>query len=88
MLRASETKRLKHLAPLPNCVPGTPPTSPTIKAQTHATIAGRPPVAYQVILEPFIGQFRELESPPNAYSQTFVGIFSCAQNRFAESASA
>ena len=26
------------------------------------------PVAYQVILEPGIGQFREFESPPSAYS--------------------
>ena len=26
------------------------------------------PVAYQVILEPGIGQFREFEFPPSAYS--------------------
>ena len=34
---------------------------------------------YQVILEPGIGQFREFESPPSAYSYKFVGTFSCAQ---------
>ena len=37
------------------------------------------PVAYQVILEPGIGQFREFGSPPSAYSYTFVGTFDCAQ---------
>ena len=38
------------------------------------------PVAYQVILEPFIGQFREFERvPPSAYSHKFVGTFFCAQ---------
>ena len=39
------------------------------------------PVAYQVILEPGIGQFHELESPrpPSADSNKFVGTFSCAQ---------
>ena len=38
-------------------------------------------MAYQVILEPDIGQFREFESPrpPSAYSYNFVGTFSCAQ---------
>ena len=38
------------------------------------------PVAYQVILEPGIGQFHEFESRPRAYSYISVGIFSCAQN--------
>ena len=33
-------------------------------------------VAYQVILEPGIGQLREFDSPPGAYSYKFVGIFS------------
>ena len=37
------------------------------------------PVAYQVILEPGIGQFREFESPPSVYSYKFVGTFYCAQ---------
>ena len=38
------------------------------------------PVAYQVILEPGIGQFREFESPRvHANSYKFVGTFSCAQ---------
>ena len=37
------------------------------------------PVAYQVILEPGIGQFREFRAPPSAYSYKFVGTFSCAQ---------
>ena len=37
------------------------------------------PAAYQVILEPGIGQFRDLESPPSVYSYTFVGTFYCAQ---------
>ena len=38
------------------------------------------PVAYQVILEPGIGQFREFESPRvHTYSYKFVGTFSCAQ---------
>ena len=36
------------------------------------------PVAYQVILEPVIGQFREFE-PRSAYSYKFVGTFSCGQ---------
>ena len=44
--------------------------------------------AYQVILEPGIGQFREFEPPPSAYSYKFVGTFSCAQNWLAESARA
>ena len=37
-------------------------------------------VAYQVILEPGIGQFREFESP-RVHTRTykFVGTFSCAQ---------
>ena len=35
-------------------------------------------VAYQVILEPGIGQSREFESP-SAYLHKFVGTFSCAQ---------
>ena len=35
------------------------------------------PVAYQGI-EPGIGQFREFEPPPSAYSYKFVGTFSCA----------
>ena len=33
------------------------------------------PVAYQVILEPGIGQFREFEPLPSAYSFKFVGTF-------------
>ena len=37
------------------------------------------PVAYQAILEPGIGQLREFESPPSAYSHKLVGNFSCAQ---------
>ena len=37
------------------------------------------PVAYQVILEPGIVQFRESEPPPSAYSYKFVGTFSRAQ---------
>ena len=37
------------------------------------------PVAYQVIRKPGIGQFREFESPPSAYSYELVGTFSCAQ---------
>ena len=37
------------------------------------------PVAYQVILEPGIGQFREFNPPPSAYSCKFVGTFPCAQ---------
>ena len=37
------------------------------------------PVEVQVILEPGMGQFRQFESPPSAYSYKFVGIFSCAQ---------
>ena len=37
------------------------------------------PVAYQVILEPRIGQLREVESPPSAYSYQFVGAYTCAQ---------
>ena len=37
------------------------------------------PVAYQLILEPGIGQFREFRAPPSAYSHTFVGTFSGAQ---------
>ena len=37
------------------------------------------PVAYQVILEPGIGQFREFESLLSAYSYKLVGTFSCAQ---------
>ena len=37
-------------------------------------------MAYQVILEPGIGQFREFESPrSSAYSYKFVGAFSCGQ---------
>ena len=36
-------------------------------------------VAYQVILESGIGQFREFESPRVHTSYKFVGIFSCAQ---------
>ena len=51
-------------------------------------------MAYQVILDPGIGQFREFESPrlhtrvhswglflvpPSAYSSTFVETLSCAQ---------
>ena len=31
------------------------------------------------ILEPGMGQFREFETPPSAYSYDFVGTFSCAQ---------
>ena len=41
----------------------------------------RSPVAYQVILEPGIGQFRELESP-RVHTRiyiVFVWTFSCAQ---------
>ena len=35
------------------------------------------PVAYQVILEPGIGQFREFESPRgHSHSYKFVGTFS------------
>ena len=34
------------------------------------------PVAYQVILEPGMGQFR---APPSAYSYNFVGTLSCAR---------
>ena len=38
------------------------------------------PVAYQVILEPGIGQFREFESPRvHTHLYKFVGTFSCAQ---------
>ena len=37
------------------------------------------PVAYQVILEPGIGQFREFESPRGAYSYIAVRTFSCAE---------
>ena len=37
------------------------------------------PVAYQVILEPDINQFREFEPPPSAYSYKFVGTFFGAQ---------
>ena len=37
------------------------------------------PVAYQVILEPGIGQFREFESPRVQHSYKFVRTFSCAQ---------
>ena len=36
-------------------------------------------MAYQVILEPGIGQFREFESP-RVHTHKFVGTFSCAQN--------
>ena len=36
-------------------------------------------MAYQVILEPGIGQLREFESLPSAYSYRFVETFSCAQ---------
>ena len=39
-------------------------------------------MAYQVILERGIGQFREFESPrvhTSTYSSKFVGNFSCAQ---------
>ena len=46
------------------------------------------PMTYQLILEPGIGQFREFESPPSAYSYKFVGTFSCAQIDLAESARA
>ena len=35
-------------------------------------------MAYQVILAPGVGQFREFEAP-SAYSCKFVGTFSCAQ---------
>ena len=34
------------------------------------------PLAYHVVLEPGIGQFRDPRSP---YSYKFVGTFSCAQ---------
>ena len=39
------------------------------------------PVAYQVVLEPGIGQFREFESPRvhTWYSYKVAGTFSCAQ---------
>ena len=37
------------------------------------------PVAYQVILEPGISQFREFESPRVQEPYKFVGTFSCAQ---------
>ena len=37
------------------------------------------PVAYQVLLEPGIGQFREFESPREVYSYKTMGTFSCAQ---------
>ena len=37
------------------------------------------PMAYQVILEPGIGQFREFESPRVHTRVKFVGTFSCAQ---------
>ena len=36
-------------------------------------------MAYQVILEPGIGQFCEFKPPPSTYSYEFVGTFSCAQ---------
>ena len=37
-------------------------------------------MAYQVILEPGIGQIREFESPRvHTYSYKLVGTFSCAQ---------
>ena len=36
-------------------------------------------MAYQVILEPGKGQFREFEPPPSAYSYKFVGTLNCAQ---------
>ena len=35
-------------------------------------------MAYQVILEPGIGQFREF-APPSAYSSKLFGTFSCTQ---------
>ena len=38
-----------------------------------------PPVAYPVILEPGIGQFREFESPRLHTRIRSWGIFSCAQ---------
>ena len=49
-----------------------------IKSQVDVGLVPVAPVAYQVILEPGIGQFRE--APPSAYSYKFVGTFSCAQN--------
>ena len=38
-------------------------------------------MAYQVIFEPGIGQFREFETP-RVHSNKFVGDFSCAQIDF------
>ena len=40
---------------------------------------GLRPVAYQVILEPGIGQFREFEFSRECVLVKIVGIFSCAQ---------
>ena len=40
------------------------------------------PVAYQVFLESGIGQSREFDPPPSAYSYKFVGTYSCAQIDF------
>ena len=69
-----------------SCTLYLPPPPPAPLPPRHVlpvSVAGKAepvaPVAYQVILEPGIGQFREFESPRVQHSYKFVRTFSCAQ---------
>ena len=56
------------------------PQHPHRGTRQAATIKPVAPVAYQVVLEPGIDQFREFESPRvHTHSYKFVGTFSCVQ---------